>query len=42
MSEQQGHTKSHQYKEKVIDILHNAKARFPLSEDELRKILQEI
>ena len=41
-SEQQGKSKSVQYKEEVFEILHNAKARLPLSSVELRKIQMEI
>lgn len=41
-SGQQGKTKRLQYKEEVFDILHNAKKKFPLKEDELHKIQTEI
>lgn len=42
MDDRQGKSKSLQYKEVVFDILHNGRARFPLSEAELRKIQVEI
>lgn len=40
--DQQDKTKSLQYKEEVFEILYNAKARLPLSYEELRKIQIEI
>ncbi|KAG6621672.1 hypothetical protein I3842_Q008800, partial [Carya illinoinensis] len=41
-SEQQGKTSSVKYKDTVFDILENAKARFPLRDEELRDIQKEI
>lgn len=41
-SGQQNKTKSDQYKDEVFDILHNAKASYPLKEIELRKIQMKI
>ena len=35
---QPNQTKSVQYKQEVFEILHNAKAKLPLKEEELRKI----
>lgn len=42
MSGQSGQTRLVQYKEEVFNILHDAKASLPLSEEKLRKIQMEI